>query len=294
MDLTSFPWYIYAFAAVIAGTFFSVFRKKALKKTHSMQFAATRSLVALFLSLFLIPLIDVTSLKPRVILLIYIASLLATIGIFFMSKSYRHMDLSILAPLQNTKPIFIAILGYLVLGEILSLKQLLGIATILLAAYILEADRHFDDLTRPFKKFVSSRYSLYLLFAVIIFSVTSILDKMLVTNHTDPLTLLVLIRIFIGLNINIAHGVSYGFKEIGTCFSRTSYLPLIVAFFAMSSNLLVYMALKLAYVSVVVPFTMLTTLFVVIIGGEFFHEKNLLYRLMTSFVMIIGVYLLVT
>jgi drug/metabolite transporter (DMT)-like permease len=287
------PWYVYAFGAVILGTFFAIFRKKALQKVHSMQFESARTLAAIILSLLFVPFVDF-DISFKAIVLMYVISLLAVIGLYFMAKSYKHMELSVLMPLTNLKLVFVALLGYFLLSETVNLKNILGIAIILAGAYIIEANHNTSDIKRPLKLLFQSKYSLFLLFAIVIFSVTALLDKILVTDYVTPATAMFFVWIFIGINMNVAHGIKYGFKELKTVFKETKSLPFVVAFFSLTADFLSYQALSMTYVSLVTPVLMLSSLLVVIVGGRFFHEENLIYRTIVSVVMLLGVYLIIT
>ena len=61
----------------------------------------------------------------------------------------------------------------------------------------------------------------------------------------------------------------------------------------MAANLCALKALSLTYVSLVVPVLMLTSLFVVFLGGEYFHEKYIKFRLAVSLLMLVGAYLVI-
>ena len=51
------PWYVYAIAATLIGTVFSILRKKNLLKNHAMNFESARTLSVALLCIFLIPII---------------------------------------------------------------------------------------------------------------------------------------------------------------------------------------------------------------------------------------------
>ena len=107
------------------------------------------------------------------------------------------------------------------------------------------------------------------------------------------LTFLFLIWIFIALNLNIIHGIFYGFKEVEKYFMKKLYVPFLVAFLSLGTNFLYLNALQNGPVSLVTPVLMLSTLFVVLIGGKFFKEKGIVYRVIISSTMLVGTYLII-
>ena len=287
------PWWGFAIISSVFGTAFALFRKKALQKEHALKFESARGLSIVFFLIFFIPFMKFPG-AIEAYLIAFVLAVLAAVAVIFISKAYRHSQISYVYPLQNLKPLFVLIFAYIFLAERVSTKNLIGIAVILLGAYILEADHHFSDLIYPVKALFRSKYSLYFVGAVIVFSVTSILDKYLVTNYFDPLTFLFIVWSMITIILNFVHGIMYGFKEIKQCFMKTKYLPGLVGGLSIFGNIAYLKALQLANISLVAPVVLLSTLGVVLIGGEFFKEDNLTYRIIVSLIMVFGVYLVIT
>ncbi len=285
-------WYVYAILAAVFASAFSITRKKALSLEHAMNFESARVLSVALFSLILIPVI-----KPNIdistLFLVYCASLLGAIGIVFASKAFRHGEISLIAPLENIKPSFVLILAYFFLAETPSVGQLIGIIILFISAYLLEADQHIDQLLKPVKNLLRDKYGLYFVFAIFLFSVCSLLDRYIVSNRLDVFTYLLIFWVFVAINFNFIHGVIFGFKEVTTCFKKLKLYIFLVAFFSFLANILELKALSMAYVSLVIPVLMLSTLFVVAVGGKFFHEKNLLFRLIVSLLMLMGTVMVV-
>jgi drug/metabolite transporter (DMT)-like permease len=210
-----------------------------------------------------------------------------------MARALRHKEISLIYPLSCIKPAFVAILAYFFLSESIGIKQIVGIGIILVSTYLLESDHHFSDFTKPLKNIISSKYNLYFVIAILIFSATTILDKYIVSNYLDISTYFFLSWIFIAINFNIVHLVEFGFKDTSACFKKVHYLPLLVGFFGFFANFFGLKALSMAYASLVPPILMLSTLFIVFFGGRFFHEKYIWFRVAISAVMLIGVYLII-
>lgn len=285
-------WYFYVFGSVVFAAAFAIARKKALEKEHALDFESARSFFVVLILLFFLPLVEI-SVSWAVLFLVYLSSLLAAVGIVFMSKAYRHSEISLIYPLNNLKPFFVFVLAYFFLSEKISLLNASGVFLLLISAYALEADHHFSDFFYPLKSLFSSKYNIYFIFSLVLFSITSLFDKYFVSNFFTPLSLLFIMWILISLNLNIIHGVTHGFKEVRDMIIRKPALPLLVAVFSVGSNFLYLTALQTAYVSLVTPLLMLSTLLVVVIGGKFFKEQNLFYRAAISVVMLVGAYLII-
>ena len=286
------PWYVFAVASAILHTLFQIARKKALQKIHSMNFEATRALTIAVLALFLIPFINL-NISKGVLALAYFVSIIATAGILLASKALRHEEISLITPLANLRPAFVAILAFFFLGEAIGSKQIVGIGILLVAAYLLESDHHFSDFIKPIKHFFADKYSIFFVFAMLLFSISAVLDKFMITQYLDIFTYFFIIWVFIAINLNIVHLWLYGYKDTIDCFKKVKYLPLLVGLSSMSANLLALKALSMAFVSLVAPVLMLSTLFVVLLGGEFFHERYIYFRLGVSALMLVGAYLII-
>lgn len=287
------PWYVYAFFSVVLGTFFIIYRKKSLENVHSMNFESVRTLSVALFGLLLIPFIDFSIFSWKIIGIVYIVSLLGCGGILFFSKAIKHNQISLIYPLVNIKPVFVVILAYIFLAEKVAIIQMVGIFIILISAYLLESNHHLSDFLMPFKNLMLSKDNLYFLISIILLSITSILDKYVISNHLDIFSYFFIIWIFIAINFNAVHIIKYGFKDTVYCIKKLRYLPFIVGFLSFGANFLALKALSLTYVSLLTPFMMLTTLSVVFFGGRFFHEKYLLFRTVISIIMLVGVYLVI-
>lgn len=171
-----FSWYMLAIGSAIIHTIFLIVRKKQLMKVHAMAFESVRSFAVVLITLFLIPLMNFNISKEG-IMLVYLTSLLGTLGIFFMSRALRHEAISLITPLGNMKPAFVAVLAFFFLGESVGTKEIIGIIILLVSAYILESDHNFSNLLAPLRNIMKHNYSVLFFFSVFIFSFTAILDK---------------------------------------------------------------------------------------------------------------------
>lgn len=286
-------WYVFAIGAAIFSAAFQILRKKALLKCHALNFESARTMYVVMIALVLLPFLD-WSFDKSALIIVYIVSFLAAIGILFAAKAYRHNDISLISPLSNLRPAFVAIIAFIFLSESLGYKQIAGILIILVSAYILESNHHFSNIFEPLKHMIKSKYTLYFIFAMFLFSITAVLDKFVIsTKITHVYTYFFLLWLFLAINLNIIHGLRYGLNDTIKYIKKATYLPFFVALASVLANLLMLKALSLEYVSLVIPIVLLSTLLVTLLGGKFFHEKNLVFRVIISIFMLIGAYLII-
>ena len=288
-----FPWYVFALIAAFFAAGALIFRKKGLVNVHAMEFATTRTFIAAICSLILLPFV-ISSYSLTEVGIIYVISLFSTSGILFFSKSIRHLEISTAVPLLNLMPVFLVLWSFIFLSESVRGYQLLGIGMLILGTYVLEMDNKFHHLLRPFKEMWTSKYFHYVLFAVVFFSFSALLERVVLIKYTTPLRLLALIWVFISINFLIIHSIKYdGVKGVIHTLKKTKLYVVFAGIFAFLAALFYFQAVAVAFVALVVPVKRMSTLIATIIGGEIFHDKHLLHKIIACLIMVGGAVLVI-
>lgn len=285
-------WYVFAFAAAIISSLAIVIEKKTLMKEHAMEFSAVVAIFNVVVSLLLIPFID-WNIPLNVLPLLYLISVLGTFAFWFVAKAMRHMEISLASPLLNLEPIFLITFAFFALGEKLSLTQISGILILIVCAYILETPKelNFKD---PFKIFLKSKYIHYIVYALMLYSLGSIGDKIVLSIIT-PFTYIFIVQFFVAINFIVLISMTYdGLRGIKNGIKNYGKLIFLVAIFTTSYRLLQAQAVSMAYVSLVMPIRRLSSLFSVVIGGQIFRERRLVLRTTVCIIMIIAAYFIIT
>ncbi|MFH1316970.1 MAG: DMT family transporter [Candidatus Woesearchaeota archaeon] len=286
-------WIIFALASAVFTALQTILTKKNLFQEHALEFNGVRGFFSfIIISVLLLPFIDF-SIPIKVVAVIYCISLAASVGIYFSARSVRHLDVSLFSPLQNISPFFLVIFAFLILGEVPSLIQFLGIFLLLVGTYFLEIDFKKHNLLSPIKTIIKSRYIHFTLFAMLIFSLTSVFDKFTLTHYADPITFMFFLWLFISLHLMVMESYTNGFGEILKDIRKSGKLIFLISFFGIIQNLLYILAINLQNVSLVVPLRRISTLFSTILGGKFFHEKNLSVKITACIILIIGAVLII-
>ncbi|MBC8495487.1 EamA family transporter [archaeon] len=282
-------WYVYALLSAIFVGIVGIFNKKILNHEHALEFTASRGIFLGVFSLFLIPFVNF-GISWKIYLLIYLISLIACVGLLFFMKSVRHGEVSVVAPLTNISPLFLVIIAFFVLNEIPTSKQYIGIFLLVVGAYSLEVGITNKGFIEPIKGFVKSKIVHHLLIALVIFSMTAVLDKMILDKYASIITYLFVFTIFKSINFIIIESYKHGFSEIKNDLKKDFKLLLpdsILLFFGHVFYLLA-VAAPGASISLVIPIKRMSTLFTTIFGGSLFHEKNLLIKVLACIIMIWG------
>jgi bacterial/archaeal transporter family protein len=287
-------WIIYTLLTAVLVSFSTLMEKKVLFKEHAMEFSAVLALFNMILALPFFLFADFTNLTLKPLVYMFISSILAAVGFLLIIKAIRHMEVSSVSPLLIMGPGLTAVLAFVFLGEKMSVFEITGIFLLLIGAYILETkDR--KHLLEPFKIIKESKYIHFILIAILFYSISSLFSRVVLAHYNlTPETFIAIINVFLAINFFImlsffhdgVNGIKNGIKN--------AWLPiLIVSVFVISYRFFQANAIKLARVGLVESVKKLSVLFTVIIGGEIFHEKNLMKKIIASLIMTAGVLLIV-
>jgi len=182
------------------------------------------------------------------------------------------------------------------LGETLSGFDLLGILLIFLGAYLIEINHGRVDLLYPFREFRKSKYIHYILLGTIFYSLSTIIDRVIL-KETDVLPYLIFLYLFLTIN-HIALFFLFHRKEVSFSViakeARESFGWLIL--FSASrliSNFFMALALTTLYAAVVTAIKRFSALLSIILGGKMFHEQQWKWRMGSAAIMLLGILMIV-
>jgi transporter family protein len=207
------------------------------------------------------------------------------------TRALKLADASLVTPLLVFSPVFTMLISALFLGEIPSVRGLLGMGLVLVGAYWLN---HNVGWSTPFKSLTLTPGVGFVLLAGLLWSITPLLEKMAIL-HTNPesprfaafiattlltfmLTPMVLLR---------------GRPAISQLSLHRREL-ILAGLIAGIAPVLGYTALSLGFVGYVTTLFKLSTLMTVIWSFLFLKERGVAQRLSSSLVMVIGAILITT
>jgi len=264
--------------------------KRVLQRAHALEYAASQSLYALLLVLVL-PFLPL-HLSFGLVGALYFLSFVLAAGNLYYLKSIRHSELSESVPLMNISPLFLLVLAFVFLGELPSRLDIVGIFLLIVGAYFVQlTSMRIADFWKPFRVLLTSRSALYMIFAVLVFSFTAVMQKALLNWGVSAISLLVLTRLFVALNYVFLEVVVHGFQEILRNLHRDgrAILTSTLASFFSDFFLVLAMAVPGALVSLIIPLKRTSTFLTALIGGRLFHEHRLFLKLVGCLIMLAGV-----
>lgn len=288
-------WIIYAIISALSGSAATLLEKKALFREHAMEFA---TVLAFFNALFTLPLfffMDYSSLTLVPLLLIVVVSFLASLAFLLMMKSVRHMQISAASPIAAIGPALTLILGFLFLRETITPIQILGVALLILGSYTLQVKKE-AGLLEPFREFARSRYIHFMFGGLALYSICAILDRITLARYQVPLqTYIPLVHILIAFYYFIMISIFYdGVRGIKHGLKETRWILPVLSLVIILHRLSGAAAMKIAPAAgLVVSIEKTSTFFTTLIGGELFHEQNLLRRCIAAVIMLAAVTLII-
>jgi len=287
-------WVFFAIMAAILTATSTIVEKKTLFKQHATVFSATLSLLIFILSIPLLVVADFSNVDFVSVLIMFFISALASIAFLLAAKSLRHLDISVSAPLMTAGPAFTLLFAYIFLGESIKFYQLGGIFLLIVGAYALETKKD-HSLLDPLKEFISSRYIHFIIFALILYGLTSVGDRFIVHIRGIPvITYFVIIHFFLAVNFLIMMFVFYdGFQGMRLSLKESGWWILLVAGLTFGYRFFQMEAVSMAYVALVSAIKRSSALFSTFIGGELFKEQNLFRKSVACLIIIAGVLIIV-
>lgn len=208
-------------------------------------------------------------------------------------EAMKETDISEVVPLTRTQPVFVGILGALLLSETLSTANIGGIVAVTAGSYVVLRQKK-DKLTAPLIKIKHSRAHQYALIAALLWSSMAIIDRF-ATQQISPevYTFMIYTVMVAGLSTNMLVDEKRKVKTVKKAFKRNKLMYLLSGGIAAFASLMIFTAFSLAPASKVIPILQLQVLISVIAGILLFNEKGSLQKLIGSIILLAGVVLIV-
>lgn len=207
---------------------------------------------------------------------ILIMGILGALGNYFIIKALSAGDLSELAPINSYKPVVALIFGFFVLREIPDINSLIGIVLIIIGTFVL-----FNS------KITHSRAVIYRFLALIFSGTEAIFIKkvILISDISSAFLYWAVAGLIFSFFIALKHPLKLAKSSI-----KYQFLLIIsVAIMQYSTNY-VFSLMNVAYA---LALFQLSTVVSVFLGVNLFKEKELIRKLIASFIMISGAVLII-
>lgn len=285
-------WYVFALLSALIAGLVPVVNKKILKKESALEFSAFFAITNAILSLPLLLFIT-ADISAHILALLFAGSLMGVIGFFFVTKSLKLGNVSVISPFTNINPAILAVLAFVVLGEKLSIFQMIGIVIITIGAYAIECESRLSDLSRTFRKIIKSKVFHFIIVSATFYAFSSIIDKV-VLSSISVMQYILVEHIFIALIFSsYMFAKNIDIRKLELDFRNAFAWILLASAMTISYRFFLAQAVSIALVSAVIPIKHMSSLVATIVGGEVFHEKHLKKNIFACIIMIFGAYLVI-
>lgn len=288
-------WYIIAFISALLSALAAVSQKKMLFNMDALDFSLILSLFNVLFAMVLIPNIQFDEISTFSLAILYCKTIFGAFAFWFVMLAIKNLEISGALPLMIVTPALVALSAFLILGESISFVEIAGMGLLLLGIYVLETSCE-KNIFHSFKVFKVSRYKHYLIGAILLFTVSSVIDKFLLkSNQLEPLSFLFYQQIFLAINfilIYIFAGRNL-FKLIKRIEMKQYSWIILIALFTIGYRYSLLEAIKIAPVALVLSIKRTSIFFAIILGGKLFSEHALLRRSIATLIMLTGVYLII-
>lgn len=287
-------WFYLALTSASFSAAAAIFQKKILKSMQALDFSLLLSVFNAILSIPFLINVNYHQLALTNIFVLYIKSILGCLAFLSVMLSIKNLEISKALPLLALTPGLVAIFAFLFIGDSLSLIQVFSIILLLIGTYLLEAQKG-QKIFDPFKTFLKSKNHHYVVFALLLFTATSIIDRLLLNRYNVPPNAFIGFQhIFFAINFLIIFLVLKKDVKSIAQFSAGSiwFLVMLVSVLTIIYRFTEIMAVKIAPVALVLSVKRISVFFAVIIGGKIFKEKNLAVKAAATALIIIGAILI--
>lgn len=289
-------WFYLALISAVFSALAAISEKKVLFRLDALDFSFFVSIITLIFSIpfFFDAPLSLSLSTPLIIL--FIKAILSALAFLCVMLAIKNLEISEALPLLALSPGLVAVLGVLLIQDTLVINEWIGLALMLIGTYILELRKDDKSIIDPFKSLLRLNKYKYVFFALILFSITSLIDRVLLKDFKLPAYTFMayqqLFFAFIFTTIVLIRNKKFNeiFKPLN---KNVIYLLLLISLFTVIYRYTQIEATKIAAVALVLSVKRLSVLMAVIIGGKLFKESNVLKRLIAAVIILTGLVILV-
>jgi drug/metabolite transporter (DMT)-like permease len=291
-------WLILSILTAFFESLKDVFCKKSLQALDSNLVACVTMAIAALILLPGLWIVGIPTLGPDFWTAIGIGGTLNVVAYSLYVKAIQISDLSLITPLSALTPLFLLVTSPLIVKEIPTMWDGVGVFLVVMGSYILNLQSQDADYFAPLKAMVTNKGSRMMIVVAFIWSITSTFDKIGVQNSSP---LFWAIALFSYIAIGILPSVLWGRrseKHSGKRSEKQRLLPMLrqtwklLLFAGIANGIAVgsqMVAVGIAPVTQVIAVKRMSALFSVGFGVWIFGEKGWRERILGAGVMVLGV-----
>lgn len=283
-------WFLIAFISAVLSAASAISQKKVLFSISALDFAFYVSLLNFVLAVPFFFMADLSIVTAESIILLAIKSVMGALAFYCVLNALKNLDISGALPMLVLTPGFVALFAFIFNLETLTAIQLTGMLMLLVGTYLLEM-KPKQALTEPFKVFTKSKNYHYIGFALLLFTASSLLDKLLLGKYKmAPASFMAFQQLFYAVVISALFFFkkTKGEKTFIAFNRQVWFWIIVVSILTIGYRYSQIKAIKIAPVSLVLSVKRISVFIAVVIGGRLFNEKNLFRKAAATAIMVAG------
>jgi uncharacterized membrane protein len=155
--------------------------------------------------------------------------------------------------------------------------------------------KNFKNLFIPFSVFIKSKYHRFIILALLLFTASSIMDKLLLIKlNLSPISITAFQHLFFAFLFFIAYVLFKGKEVSASAIIKKQNLGWIalISIITIGYRYTQIVAISLASVALVLAIKRTSVFWATVIGGKLFNDKDLLKRSIAAILILIGAILI--
>lgn len=287
-------WFSIALMSAFLSAFSAITQKKVLFNLGALEFSVILSVINLLLSIPFFFIIDYNAVSNISLLILFAKSIIGVLAFLCVMLALKNLQISNALPLLGLTPGFVAIFAFIFIGEGLKLMEVVGLLLLLAGTYLLES-KDIQTFISPLKIFIKSKYYHYILIALLLFTASSILDKVLLKQYSmTPIALTAFQHLFFAAIFMIVF--LFNSKKKLTELVTKNYNVLgwivLISVLTIGYRYTQYVAVGMAPVALVLAIKRTSVFWATIVGGKLFKDTSLLRKSIAVTIIVAGAILI--
>lgn len=287
-------WFAIAFISALLSAFAAITQKKVLFKLGALEFSFLLSLVNLVFSIPFFFFIDYETINTLNLSILLVKSIIGVAAFLCVMLALKNLEISNALPLLAITPGFVAVFAFIILGESLKTLEVVGLLFLIIGTFILES-KNFKELLLPINVFLKSKYHRFIILALLFFTASSILDKLLLIKlNLSPISLTAFQHIYFAILFSIIYIIFRNKNEVSSATVKKDNLGWIalISVLTIGYRYTQIVAVSLASVALVLAIKRTSVFWATVIGGKIFNDKDLLKRSIAAILILVGAILI--
>ncbi len=282
-------WILFAILNPIADASRNVFSKKASLNIDPLIISWSNNVIPLIFFTFPIFFIEI-KLSLDFFQSLFISGIINIIAVILYHRAISRSDISLVIPMLSFTPLFLLITSPIIVNEFPNLFGIIGLTFIVIGSYLLNINLSKQNIFEPIKALFKNEGTRLMLVVAFIWSISANYDKRAIQS-SSVFQYLFFFNLFIFLCVSVILFFSKGININSIKLEKKNLL--LLSTFTTFGYLFQMTSISLTLVSNVIALKRTSVLISVILGYFFLNEKYIKERLLGSFIMFIGVLIII-